>query len=109
MIEYSLLTGMEEKKAAIEACDAAFPNPVSRRPQYETLLAVSPECQKMGIGVELMKAALNLAKSRGMKSVKLEVKKENLRAIRLYERLGFARICDAGDNSIYMINYLDEN
>jgi ribosomal-protein-alanine N-acetyltransferase len=82
---------------------------MENRSAYVTLLAVSPECQKMGIGVELMKAALNLAKSRGMKSVKLEVKKENLRAIRLYERLGFARICDAGDNSIYMINYLDEN
>ena len=146
MIEYRLLTGMEEKKAAIEACDAAFPNPVSRRPQYETLLgkihahgdfvaayahgpvgyaalyandmetriayftllAVKPGCQGMGIGQALMQAGLDLAKSRGMKAAKLEVKKGNAGAIRLYERLGFCVCAEASADSIYMIKTFDE-
>ncbi len=147
MIEFRFLTGLEEKGAVIEACDAAFANPVSRRPQYEallakihaygdfvaayqngpvgyaalyandmenrtayfTLLAVSPHCQKMGIGEGLMQAGLKLARSRGMRAAKLEVKKDNSGAIRLYERLGFVRLCDAGEDSIYMIIHFDEN
>jgi ribosomal protein S18 acetylase RimI-like enzyme len=147
MIEYRLLTEAEQKRAVIEACDEAFSNPVSRRPQYETLLgkihaygdfvaaydrepmgyvamyandlqsrtayvsllAVRPGCQGMGIGEGLMRAGLNLAKSRGMKAAKLEVKKDNHRAIRLYQRLGFVLLSDAAQDSVYMMNHFDEN
>ena len=147
MIEYRILSEAADKRAVIEACDGAFPNPVSRRPQYEallakihacgvfvaacdrgpvgyvamyandaqsrtayvTLLAVRPGCQRMGIGEGLMKAAMALARRRGMKAVKLEVKKDNHKAIGLYERLGFVRLCDAAADSVYMMNHFDEN
>jgi ribosomal protein S18 acetylase RimI-like enzyme len=63
----------------------------------------------MGIGEGLMRAGLNLAKSRGMKAAKLEVKKDNHRAIRLYQRLGFVLLSDAAQDSVYMMNHFDEN
>jgi ribosomal protein S18 acetylase RimI-like enzyme len=147
MIEYRLLTDAQEKRTVIEACDGAFANPVSERPQYETLLAkihaygdflaaydcqpvgyvamyandmenrtayvtllaVRPGCQGLGIGEGLMRAGLTLAKSRGMKAAKLDVKKENQKAIRLYERLGFVLLGDAKQDSVYMMNHFDEN
>jgi ribosomal protein S18 acetylase RimI-like enzyme len=56
-----------------------------------------------------MRAGLNLAKSRGMKAAKLEVKKDNHRAIRLYQRLGFVLLSDAAQDSVYMMNHFDEN
>jgi ribosomal protein S18 acetylase RimI-like enzyme len=38
MVEYRILTALDEKQAVIEACDHAFSNPVSQRDCYESLL-----------------------------------------------------------------------
>src|SRR5262245_50966542 len=51
---------------------------------------VVPE-RRGGIGARLMEAVLAGARSRGVREVRLEVITENVRAIPLYERLGFRR------------------
>jgi ribosomal protein S18 acetylase RimI-like enzyme len=145
MVEYRVVTKLDEKRAAIEACDHAFSNPVSQRDSYEnlmakihanadfiaayrqepigylaiyandtvsktayiSLLAVKPEYQKMHIGASLLEAGLALSRERGMKMVKLEVNTANAGAIRLYERMGFIRLCDAGAHTVYMMKHLD--
>ena len=45
--------------------------------------------RRTGIGETLMREALDQARARGMREVRLEVIRENMRAIPLYERLGF--------------------
>jgi len=44
----------------------------------------------IGIGEELMHAALQLAKDRGLTRIELTVRENNTRAIELYKKLGFS-------------------
>ncbi|WAM33257.1 GNAT family N-acetyltransferase [Caldicellulosiruptor morganii] len=44
------------------------------------------------IGTQLVEAGLNFLKSRGVKQVKLEVRPDNLPAIKLYKKFGFYQI-----------------
>lgn len=87
---------------------AMYANDTVGKTAYVTLLAVKPECQKLRIGSSLMEAGFALARQRGMKQMKLEVNAGNIGAIALYERLGFVRLCEAGEQSLYMIKDLDE-
>ena len=50
---------------------------------------VSPHC---GVGTALMEALLAFARKNGIEQLELEVRSDNDRAIRLYERFGFTRI-----------------
>ncbi len=54
-------------------------------------LGVVAGSRRHGIGETLMLATLDEARTRGITEVRLEVIRENERAIPLYERLGFAR------------------
>ena len=54
-------------------------------------LFVDPSCRGMGIGRELMKAALEYGKTRGASVVELETEVDNKVAQRLYESLGYKR------------------
>ena len=53
------------------------------------ILAVSPDRQGTGIGSEMIRDAIRLAQSRGMKAVRLDALASNTPAHKLYERLGF--------------------
>ena len=54
-------------------------------------VAVLPECSGMGHGSAMLRLGLDLAHGAGLRRVELTVATENLRAIRLYERLGFVK------------------
>ena len=53
------------------------------------ILAVSPDKQGEGIGSEMIREAIRMAKSKGMKAVRLDALASNKPAHRIYERLGF--------------------
>ncbi len=53
------------------------------------ILAVSPDCQGAGIGSEMIREAIRLARDKGMKSIRLDALASNTPAHRIYERLGF--------------------
>ena len=53
------------------------------------ILAVSPEKQGEGIGSEMIREAIRLAQSHGMKAIRLDALASNTPAHRIYERLGF--------------------
>ena len=53
------------------------------------ILAVSPDRQGTGIGSEMIRDAIRLAQSRGMKAIRLDALSSNTPAHRIYERLGF--------------------
>lgn len=51
---------------------------------------VPPHARRRGIGSALMETVLAWARDLGAKEIWLEVRKSNVRAVRLYERCGFA-------------------
>ena len=53
-------------------------------------MGLLPEIHGRGIGRRLAEMAIDAARARGIERVELEVFASNTRAIRLYERLGFA-------------------
>ena len=53
------------------------------------ILAVSPDCQGKGIGSEMVREAINLAKEKGMQAIRLDALASNTPAHRMYGRLGF--------------------
>jgi ribosomal-protein-alanine acetyltransferase len=55
-------------------------------------IAVAPEARGTGIGEALLAAAERLARRRGARAMRLEVRTDNAQAQRLYERRGYRRI-----------------
>ena len=53
------------------------------------ILAVSPDKQGAGIGSEMVREAILLAKKKGMKAIRLDALASNTPAHKIYERLGF--------------------
>lgn len=73
---------------------------------YIETIAVDPACQGRGYGAEMTRFAISRLKERGVDEVLLDVGAPNLRARRLYERLGFSDLqvmalgrLDAGSGS----------
>lgn len=54
-------------------------------------MGVHPDYRRRGLGEALMRACLVKAKAKGITRVELEVRADNLPAIRLYEKVGFVR------------------
>ena len=53
------------------------------------ILAVSPDRQGGGIGSEMIREAIRMALSKGMKAIRLDALASNTPAQKIYERLGF--------------------
>lgn len=53
------------------------------------VLAVSPDYQGKGIGSDMVREAINLAKENGMQAIRLDALASNTPAHRMYERLDF--------------------
>lgn len=53
------------------------------------ILAVSPDSQGKGIGTEMIREAIRIAKVNGKKSVRLDALASNTSAHKIYERIGF--------------------
>ena len=53
------------------------------------ILAINPDYQKKGIGSEMVREAINLAKEKGMKAIRLDALATNIPAHSMYKRLGF--------------------
>lgn len=57
-------------------------------------LCVHPDFQHQGLGRKLLTAALTAAKNKGTRFVWLEVRSSNIRAIALYNQMGFVQISE---------------
>lgn len=66
--------------------------------------AIDPKFQGAGLSKPLLYESLKIAKKIGLQ-IKLEVHKDNMRAIHFYEKAGFKRL---GDYDIYIIRDLNE-
>ena len=65
---------------------------------------VAPEHQGQGLAKLLLKTSLQIAKQSGLQ-IKLEVHRDNERAVNLYKNAGFQRL---GDYDVYIIRDLQE-
>ncbi len=59
-------------------------------------IAIRKEFRGKGIGTFLMKKIIHYAKDSDIKGISLSVTPENY-ALRLYQKLGFHKVCDTGD------------
>ena len=59
----------------------------------ESGIAVRKAWWGCGVASALMKEILRFAKANGFEQLNLEVRSDNVRAIRLYERFGFQKLC----------------
>lgn len=85
-----------------------YANDLINKTAYITMIAVANEYEGMGIGKELLTLSEFLAVESGMEYIKLEVHKENMRAIRFYEKCGFSYLDVASDMTIFLrkeLNY----
>lgn len=57
-----------------------------------TNIAVLPDFQSQGIGQELVKGLLSFSRRQELSYLHLEVAENNLKALRLYRRLGFQQV-----------------
>jgi ribosomal-protein-alanine N-acetyltransferase len=75
---------------------AAYLNDPEARSGYITNVSVLREFTRCGIATKLVAEVLEYARAEGFETVSLEVTDNNAVAIRLYEKLGFAR-AEGGD------------
>ena len=79
-----------------------YANDLESRMAYVTMFGVKDEYGRRGIGRKLMAACEELALSRGMDRIRLEVLDSNERAVRFYEKNGFVRTGACSEDSSYM-------
>ncbi len=68
---------------------ALFP---MKQSKCEMLVAVSPECQNLGIGTELVRACVDMAGELGFERIWLPVEATNVRARHVYDKCGFVYV-----------------
>lgn len=75
---------------------------LNKKVGYISIFIVSKDYQGINVGKSLLKKFENEAKTLNVKSLKLEVRKNNKSAIGFYKHFGFNIISDASDESYYM-------
>lgn len=81
---------------------AMYINNLESREAYITLFAVKTKYQKRHVGMALMTYCCDIAKECGMKTIALEVRKDNYKAISFYKKNGFKTFAESDHNSLYM-------
>ena len=76
---------------------AAPTGPETGRSYGIQYIAVDPLCQGRGVGKKLVSASEDYARQQGCTEIHLSVYLDNVRAIRLYERMGWSRLCPPGE------------
>jgi len=79
-----------------------YANDLTTRAAYITLFGVKDEYGRQGVGGLLLDACRELALSRGMDRIRLEVTDSNERAVCFYEKHGFVRTGACEEDSSYM-------
>ena len=87
---------------------AMYANDRENGTAFITLLAVDPAYQNLHLGSRLLDAAIALAAHKGMRRIRLEVKLDNHRAIRLYERKGFRKQEQTPNGTVFLVKQLSE-
>ena len=79
---------------------AVYFNDISTKIGFITNVSVSPNCLGKGIAKKLLKLSKEYAKNQFYTEIKLEVDKNNLKAISLYKKNGFELIPEELNNNL---------
>jgi ribosomal-protein-alanine N-acetyltransferase len=78
-----------------------------------TNIAVKEDYRERGIGSSMMQVLCDTAADMGVKTMTLEVRESNMKAIRMYEKIGFSKVgrrkryySDNFEDAIVMNNHL---
>ena len=85
---------------------AFYANDSNSKIAYITLISVLPYAQKRGLGKTLLNLCIDISKVKGMSSLKIEVNKDNEKALHFYNKYGFEFCGEASTKSIYEIKKL---
>jgi len=94
--------------STIKGYAAMYTNDYIKFTAYITLITVHPGHQRKSVGYSLLKQCINIATYCGMKTIRLEVKRENYAAINLYEKCGFSVEIEHGTDSLYLTKKIGE-
>lgn len=83
---------------------ALYVNDTKEHNAYISMLGVKPEAQNLKIGTKLLKTCIEIAKIKGMQNIYLEVRKDNIKAFRFYQRNGFLKEIEKEDSYILKRN-----
>jgi len=82
---------------------ALYNNDLASRKAFITSIGVRPSFRKRRIGSELMQKCIDRAKEKGMRCLRLEVRKDNKTAISFYRRHAFVTERECSPESDFMI------
>jgi Acetyltransferases len=86
---------------------AFYANDVSTRTAFISMIAVSSEYRKLGIGQALIDETIIISQKLGMDMIKLEVAEDNEAAIKFYKKNGFKlSFEECINNKLQMIKYM---
>ena len=80
---------------------ALYCNDLGNSTAYVTMVGVSRNHRGIGLASTLIESSIQFLRTRGFKSVRLEVDKSNRNAIKLYDRLGFEKV-EQNETSAFM-------
>lgn len=84
---------------------AFYCNDDTTKQAFITLVLVDPRDRGLGIGQSLVGNVLDLARSRGFHSCRLEVAADNVAAKKMYGALGFHRVDSAAAKDVMEIQF----
>jgi ribosomal protein S18 acetylase RimI-like enzyme len=70
----------------------------------EVSIALARGQREQGLGTTLLTAVIDLARSKGHAKLSLAVEQANLRALHVYEKLGFVRVDTTAEDYIMVLN-----
>lgn len=90
------------KASGIAAFAGFYCNDTESRCAYLSMLAVDPAKTHQGLGQKILKAAMIHSQDAGMLRMRLQVRRDNAAAIRLYEKTGFQKLSTQTQDSYFM-------
>jgi ribosomal protein S18 acetylase RimI-like enzyme len=89
----------------LKAFIAFYENDINKKVAFLTMIAVEKESANLGYGKKLLEMSIEEVKKKGFKSYELEVREDNLKAIKLYQNFGF-EIIETNRGVFHMIKKL---
>lgn len=79
-----------------------YANNMETKVAYISMFCIRTDYQKHHLGTELMNKTVEVAWEKGMKTIKLEVLKDNMKAQKFYSNYGFHIMKDGNEASLFM-------
>lgn len=95
---------IQRSESAILGFVYFYCNDPEKKFSYITLIVTALSSRGSGVASALVEEILNISKARGFKACRLEVRKDNAPAIKLYERKGFRGYIDRGDKILMNVD-----